>query len=182
VPGTSPSTSRLDQSAHADDLKRVLLSAREAIEKLALPAGDKDEVTGDLGKLTEELGKPVLEPSRLARYLAHIREVAPRAEEILTANERILTGKVMEALRDALCAAFDQNSFDQMLRLRLNKDRGQLVAADGFRTVVFKVIDVAHREGWVPDLVTAAAGDKPGNPTLKKFCAEHPHLVRTGAK
>jgi hypothetical protein len=174
----------LDQStALAIDLKRVLARARDEIEQAALSSEDKGEVADELGKLTGELAKPNPEPSRVARYLSHIRDVVPAVEQILTTIECILTGKQMEALRDALCDAFDPDAFDQMLRFRLERIRVQLAADGGFRTVVFKVIDVAHREGWVPNLVGAARDSNPGNTALQKFCAEYPHLVaRTSAK
>ena len=87
-----------------------------------------------------------------------------------------MTGPQMGTLRDALCSAFDQDSLDQMLRLRLDKDRGQLVGPGNLRTIVFDLIRLADRQGWLPQLVRAARQDNPGNPALRKWCEDHPDL------
>jgi tetratricopeptide (TPR) repeat protein len=87
-----------------------------------------------------------------------------------------MTGSEMKSLRDALVSAFDPASFDQMLRLRLDKDRAALVGNGAFQIVAFELIELAVREGWVLDLIRAAREDNPGNPALQRFCAEHPQL------
>jgi hypothetical protein len=87
-----------------------------------------------------------------------------------------VTGQQIEALRDALCAAFDQDSLHQMLRVRLDKNLADLVGPGGLRTVVFNVIDVAVREGWQRDLIRASLEDNPGNPALRRFCEENADL------
>jgi hypothetical protein len=156
-------------------VKQVLAAASEEINRLQIPEEDKNATVNDLRKLTVELTKHAPEQSRVAGYLARISDVAPTVEQILTSHEQILTGKRMEALRDALCAAFDQESFDQMLRMRLEKR--DLVPPGAFRTVVFRVIDIASRENWIPALVRAAITWNPRNFVLKKFCEENPDLV-----
>src|SRR6476619_733909 len=88
-----------------------------------------------------------------------------------------MIGKKMELLRDALCAAFDQNSFDEMLRFRLDKVRSQVAGPGAFSSVVFRVIDTAVREGWLPELITAAWRYNPRNPALRQFCTDHPELA-----
>ena len=88
-----------------------------------------------------------------------------------------MTGSQIESLRDAFCSAFDQDALDQMLRLRLDKDRTQLAGSGGLRMVVFKVIEVAVREGWHVELIRAAISYNPGNTELRRFCAEHPELL-----
>ena len=88
-----------------------------------------------------------------------------------------MTGGQIESLRDALCSAFDQDALDQMLRLRLDKDRAQLSAPGSLRTVVFNVIEVAVREGWYGELIRAAVSYNPGNLALRRFCEEHPELL-----
>src|SRR5262249_83348 len=93
-----------------------------------------------------------------------------------------MTGRQIEALRNALCDAFDQDSLDQMLRLRLDKRRQQIVSSGDLSTVVFKLIEVATREGWETDLIRAAQEHNPGNPTLRAFCDENPELLSRTAK
>jgi hypothetical protein len=83
----------------------------------------------------------------------------------------------MENLLDALCRAFDQDSLDQMLRLRLDKDRVQLAGSGVLRTVVFKVILIAVREGWHADLIRAAVSYNPDNIDLLNFCRDHDELM-----
>lgn len=91
-----------------------------------------------------------------------------------------MTGPQMGTLRDALCAAFDQDSLDQMLRLHLDKDRGQLAGPGDLRTIVFDLIRLADRQGWLPQLVCAARQDNPGNPALRKWCEDNPDLAASG--
>jgi pectin methylesterase-like acyl-CoA thioesterase len=88
-----------------------------------------------------------------------------------------MTGRKMEELRDALCAAFDQESLDQMLRLRLGKDRAHLVGSGNLQAVVFKLINVAVREGWQSDLIRAALACNPGSPALQRFLEKHGDLT-----
>jgi hypothetical protein len=78
-------------------------------------------------------------------------------------------GKQIEALRDALCAAFDRSSLNQMIRIRLDKDLDKIVAPGDLNTVVFDLINVALQEGWLSDLITAAARERPQNEALQRF-------------
>jgi hypothetical protein len=87
-----------------------------------------------------------------------------------------MIGQEIAALHDALLSAFDLDSFDQMLRVRLDKDLVTLVGRGALQTVTFNLIRVAVREGWALALIRAAREHVPGNPTLKRFCADHPHL------
>jgi hypothetical protein len=88
-----------------------------------------------------------------------------------------MTGRQMEDFLDALCDAFTPDSLDQMLRLRLNKDRAQLAGSGDLRTVAFKVIEAADRDGWESELACAACDYNPGNATLRRFCEANPDLV-----
>jgi tetratricopeptide (TPR) repeat protein len=80
-----------------------------------------------------------------------------------------MTGKQIEALLDALCSAFNQDTLDEMLRLRLDKSRQELAGSGNFRTVVFNVIEAADRGGWSAELIRAAKSYNPGNPSLRSF-------------
>jgi hypothetical protein len=64
-----------------------------------------------------------------------------------------------------------------MLKFRLDKTLAALVSHKPFAAVVFDLIGVAEREGWTSELVEAARDHIPGNPELKRFCAQHPHLL-----
>jgi hypothetical protein len=88
-----------------------------------------------------------------------------------------MTGRQVEALRDALCDAFDPDSFDQLLRLRLDIDRAHIAGPEGLRTIAFKVITAAIREGWHAELIRAACAYNPGSPALRRFCDEYPDLA-----
>jgi hypothetical protein len=90
-----------------------------------------------------------------------------------------MTGRQMEALRDALCAAFDQDSLDQMIRFRLDRNRAALTPSGNLRTVVFKVIEAAVKEGWQSDLIREALSYNPGNLALRQFTEANPNLVRS---
>jgi hypothetical protein len=92
-----------------------------------------------------------------------------------------MNGREIEALRDAFLRAFDPASFDEMLRLRLDRNLAALVGPGPFKTVAFDLITVAVREGWVAELIRAAREYNPGNPALRQFCTDYPHLAPDGA-
>jgi hypothetical protein len=87
-----------------------------------------------------------------------------------------LDGRQIEALRDALCAAFNQDSLDAMLQLRLNKNRAQLIGSGNLKKVVLELIQLAMREGWEFELIRKAWEFNPGHPKLKCVCAELLHF------
>src|SRR5262249_38652790 len=84
-----------------------------------------------------------------------------------------MTGPQMEAFRDALAAAYNLSSLDQMLLYRLDRHRSRIVASDDLNRVLFNVIVAAEREGWLDDLVTAASEYNPANPLLRAFVASY---------
>jgi hypothetical protein len=90
-----------------------------------------------------------------------------------------MTGKQREALRDALCSAFTPETLDEMLRLRLDKNRVELAGSGNLRTIVFNVIEAAVREGWHAELIRAAISYNSGNTALRSFCEEHQELMVT---
>src|SRR5665213_1759594 len=55
------------------DLTRKLVEARELLETLGLAEDDKNDAADDLGKLAEELQKPVQEPGRVQRLWNQIK-------------------------------------------------------------------------------------------------------------
>lgn len=91
-----------------------------------------------------------------------------------------MTGQQIEALRAALCSAFNQDTLDEMLRLRLDKSRLELAGSGNLRTVVFNLIEAAVREGWSAQLIRAAISFNPGNPSLQRFTEEYPDTIAEG--
>lgn len=88
-----------------------------------------------------------------------------------------MTGEEIGAFSNALCAAFDLASLEIMLRTRLNRRLDTVAGQGPLREVAFRTVDVALREGWERQLVSAACAANPKNPELFQFCREHPHLV-----
>jgi hypothetical protein len=74
----------------------------------------------------------------------------------------------------ALQGAFDIESFDRLLRLRLNRIRGNIVQNCGLQNVVFQVASAAEREQWLVELARAAYAERPQNDALKRICASLP--------
>ena len=73
-----------------------------------------------------------------------------------------MLGPRMEELRDALCDAFYVQALTELVKFRLNKDLAAIVATDAaFSTVVFHLINLASKEGWIADLVLAACDARP---------------------
>ena len=73
-----------------------------------------------------------------------------------------MKGVELGRARDVLADAFNMNSFNQMLAIRLNKNLGKIVGTGGgFKTVVFDLLQVADEEGWDPLVIAAAAKERP---------------------
>jgi hypothetical protein len=78
-----------------------------------------------------------------------------------------MDGRQMRRLCDALSETFDKNSLTQLIRFHLDKDLARLVPPGDFNTVVFGLTDLASREGWLGDLVSAAGEERPRNLDLQ---------------
>ena len=72
-------------------LKVKLLQARAEVDALQLPQGDKEDVTDELGKLTEEVEKEVPDANRIRRLWRHIEEVAPTVAAVLQSAASLAT-------------------------------------------------------------------------------------------
>jgi hypothetical protein len=80
-----------------------------------------------------------------------------------------LSGPQRKVLRQALSAAFDENSMNTLLQEELN--RGPLrnfVPSTGFDQMVFDLIALTQREGWTDSLVDAARSAS-NNSRLKRI-------------
>lgn len=80
-----------------------------------------------------------------------------------------LTGPQISALSGALGTAYNLSRFDRLLLGRLNKVREDISLAGDYEGIRYEVIDLANREGWVTDLLTAARASNPGNSGLLAF-------------
>lgn len=74
----------------------------------------------------------------------------------------------------ALVDAFTTSTFDNMLALKLGKDRTRIVADADFDTMIRRVIETARREGWNRDLIRGAIEANPGNEGLQAFITKYP--------
>ncbi len=82
----------------------------------------------------------------------------------------ILTGQQIEALQNALIAAFP--SYDtqkRMLRFQLDKRLEEIVGTGALKKITFDLIETAEAEGWLYELVQGARKQNPGNPPLIEF-------------
>jgi effector-associated domain 1 (EAD1)-containing protein len=83
-----------------------------------------------------------------------------------------MDGRQMRRLCDALCEAFNENSLTRLIRFHLDKDLARLVSPGDFNTVVFKLTDLASREGWLGDLIIAAGEERPSSLALESLRSE----------
>lgn len=99
-----------------------------------------------------------------------------------------LNGQQVGKLRDALVAAFDEETLEVFLLEKLDKDLSHFAPSKGdFPYRVFKLIRRADQEGWVSVLISEAAHARPANNALRDLAGEtrdsdsNAGLVRYGA-
>ncbi|MEM7539214.1 MAG: effector-associated domain EAD1-containing protein [Chloroflexota bacterium] len=83
-----------------------------------------------------------------------------------------LSGKQVEALQQAMLAAYDESRLKQMVRIELDERLDQIARGDTFSEVVFNLIEWAESMGKVDALVQGAVARNPDSPELKRFVAE----------
>ncbi len=82
----------------------------------------------------------------------------------------VLSGGQRKQLQFALESAFPTKaSLEQMLSYELDKNLEAIAGVGSLQDVIFKVIQTAEAQGWIPDLIRAALQSNPGNPELKAF-------------
>lgn len=85
-----------------------------------------------------------------------------------------LTGQQYQHLTDALLDAFrDQDSLAQMLKFNLNKSLSTIAVGSSLQAIIFRLIEVAEAEGWIPELIEAAHVSNSGNRTLHEFYQQY---------
>jgi len=84
-----------------------------------------------------------------------------------------LSGQQVKQLQDAMIDAFiNKASLEQMLLFQLNKNLREIAGEGSLKDIVFKLIQTANAEGWVEDLIRAAAEFNPGNQKLRAISQE----------
>ena len=83
-----------------------------------------------------------------------------------------LTNVHIRKIRDAILAAYDEEDFDELLRFDLNRNRIDITTASGMKNRILAVIDVAHKQGWLAELVVAACESRPHSKELTSLRAE----------
>lgn len=76
------------------------------------------------------------------------------------------TGQELEQLQQALLNAFTLETLRQMLRFKLEKDLDVITTANGFNNIVFDLINIASKEGWLIQLISVAKDYNPNNQVL----------------
>ena len=78
-----------------------------------------------------------------------------------------LSGKELEQLQTALLEAFDLQSIKQMITFKLDKDLNGITTSSGLGNVIFDLITVANKEGWINQLISCAKEYNSGNEHLR---------------
>src|SRR4051794_15080096 len=78
-----------------------------------------------------------------------------------------MTGQEMKRFSDALLGAFDERSLTRMVFYAFDKSLANIVSPGPLEHVVFELIRLAHREGWLSELRRAACDEVPGNAALQ---------------
>ncbi|MGB1251420.1 MAG: effector-associated domain EAD1-containing protein [Candidatus Promineifilaceae bacterium] len=79
------------------------------------------------------------------------------------------TSDLAQPFHAALLGAYNQTSLERMLRFTFNKTLTTIVAPGSLTDMVFNLITVAEREGWIVDLILAAHQSNSGNQSLANF-------------
>ncbi len=83
-----------------------------------------------------------------------------------------MTGESMEKVRDVIVDCFDESDFAMFLRIRFDIRLKAAIPGDTFTIVVFNTVQKAEKEGWLPELLSAAAVERPKRADLQELSAE----------
>ena len=67
-----------------EDIKAILVKAREALDAAGLPPGDAEDTSDDLAKFTAEMEKPEKDPGRIRKIWGRIKDAAPTVAAVLS--------------------------------------------------------------------------------------------------
>jgi hypothetical protein len=82
-------------------------------------------------------------------------------------------GKDLEEIRDVLVDCFDENDFAMLLRFKLDIRLDAEIAGDNFTMIVFNTLRKAEREGWLRELIAAAAKARPKRSDIQEVYRKH---------
>jgi nucleoside phosphorylase len=86
-------------------------------------------------------------------------------------NDIALDRQQFKSLEAALLSAFPtKNALERMIYYQQGKNLEIIVGDGSLQTIVFKLIQMAQSEGWLPALIRGAQVENPGNPELADFC------------
>jgi len=78
--------------------------------------------------------------------------------------------KIVEEFHQVLLHSFNQTSLAQMIRFQLGKDIHHFIPTSStYSLMVFELLEVAQREGWLLELLDAAHKHNPQNKRLSLF-------------
>ena len=81
-----------------------------------------------------------------------------------------VNGKRVSELKDALLDAFSRSELTQLLRTKFGMNLNHIASSYvGEKDAFDQVVDAAAREGWIADLVQAAAEARPKRPDLQQL-------------
>ena len=80
-----------------------------------------------------------------------------------------MTGQQIGILRDIINQSFNETSFVQFLKIRLNKDLFGYTQKEAFPFMVFNLIQGAKMEGWTTELIEALQLERPKNKELLRL-------------
>lgn len=83
-----------------------------------------------------------------------------------------LSGSERKNLEEALLAAFDSFSLKRMVRIELEDDLESLVATTSLAQIVFELVTIAEKGGWVHDLIVGACRANPSNKKLARVARQ----------
>lgn len=85
-----------------------------------------------------------------------------------------LDGAQLEQLCDVIAAAFDLDSLKQLIRFKLGKELTKIVdCAKAFRNLVFDLVELSEREGWITTFVTAIVRARSNDERITVFVEEN---------
>lgn len=108
--------------------------------------------------------------SLVKRYPLYADRPTDPANIAQIASSPVLTPRQQDALQRALLQAFNFRSLERLLWYKLGKDLEHIrLGHSDLQDVVFHLLKSAESEGWLHDLINAAAAANPGNAQLKAF-------------
>jgi hypothetical protein len=81
-------------------------------------------------------------------------------------------GADLKKIHQAIVSSFNQDDLAMLLRFTFDVDLSDYVGNVGFRQAVMVILNQAENEGWIPELVTAVAKERPKRPDVQAVYRE----------